>query len=212
MLTASNGPVQDSQASQIIHTQTTGNDSEKQKRLDKIAKMILSWRYKERCLGVHSLQQGVLMKSFLNIKHMVGVAAVVSVATLMGCASVDKMTNSVTSTVRGDEKLSGSQEVPAVMTSASGTANINVTADGAVSGSLRTANINSTMAHIHMGAMGQNGAVIVPLIKSGDDLYTVPAGAKLTADQLAAYRAGQLYVNVHSAAHKGGEIRAQLKP
>ena len=152
------------------------------------------------------------MKSFLNIKHLIGVAAVVSVTALMGCASVDKVTGSVTSAVRGDEKLTGSQEVPAVMTNASGTANINVAADGSVSGSVRTSNIVSTMAHIHMGAAGQNGPVIMPLTKSGDDMYTVPAGAKFTAEQLAAYRAGQLYANVHSAAHKGGEIRAQLKP
>ena len=152
------------------------------------------------------------MKSFLKIKNIIGVAAVVSVATLMGCASVDKMTSSMTSAVRGDEKLTGSQEVPAVMTNASGTANINVAADGSVTGSVRTSDIKSTMAHIHMGAAGQNGPVIVPLTKSGDNMYMVPAGAKLTAAQLAAYRMGSLYANVHSEAHKGGEIRAQLKP
>ena len=34
------------------------------------------------------------------------------------------------------------------------------------------------MAHIHQGAKGQNGPVIVPLTKNGDT-YSVPAGAKL---------------------------------
>ena len=33
-----------------------------------------------------------------------------------------------------------------------------------------------------------------------------------SADQLKAYKAGELYVNVHSAANPGGEVRAQLKP
>jgi CHRD domain-containing protein len=34
----------------------------------------------------------------------------------------------------------------------------------------------------------------------------------LTADQYKAYQAGELYVNVHSEANKGGEIRGQIKP
>ena len=38
------------------------------------------------------------------------------------------------------------------------------------------------------------------------------AGAKLTDAQYDSFKAGNLYVNVHSAANKGGEIRAQLKP
>jgi hypothetical protein len=40
----------------------------------------------------------------------------------------------------------------------------------------------------------------------------VPAGAKFTDAQYKAYKAGDLYYNVHSDAHKGGEIRGQLKP
>ncbi|PZO13074.1 MAG: CHRD domain-containing protein [Burkholderiales bacterium] len=130
----------------------------------------------------------------------------------MGCATVDKMTSSVTSTVRGDEKLTGAQEVPPVTTTATGSANIKVAADGAVSGGVTTAGVVSTMAHIHIGPAGQNGPVIVPLTKTGDNSYVVPAGAKLTPAQLAAYNMGSLYVNVHSNANKGGEIRAQLKP
>jgi len=40
----------------------------------------------------------------------------------------------------------------------------------------------------------------------------VPAGAKLTPEQILAWKAGNLYVNVHTAEHPGGEVRAQLKP
>ncbi len=54
--------------------------------------------------------------------------------------------------------------------------------------------------------------VIVPMTKSGDNGWTVQAGAKLTDQQYDAFKAGNLYVNVHSAAHPGGEIRGQLKP
>ena len=152
------------------------------------------------------------MKTFFRTNTILGLALAASLTTLAGCASVEKMTNSVTSTIRGDAKLSGAQEVPPVATSAYGTAHIKVAADGAVSGSVKTSGITSTGAHIHMAPAGQNGPVIVPLTKSGNDSYTVPAGAKLTPAQLEAYKMGSLYANVHSSAHKGGEIRAQLKP
>ena len=111
-----------------------------------------------------------------------------------------------------DLKLSGGEEVPAVQTAAAGTGSINVAADGAVSGSVTTTGMSGTMAHIHMAAAGKNGPVIVPLSKTGDGVWSVPAGSKLTPDQLKAYKAGELYVNVHTEANKGGEIRAQLKP
>lgn len=152
------------------------------------------------------------MKTVFRIKPLLAIVATAALTTLMGCATVDKMTSSVTSTVRGDEKLTGAQEVPPVTTAATGSANIKVGADGAVSGSVTTAGVVSTMAHIHIGPAGQNGPVIVPLTKTGDNTYVVPAGAKLTPAQLAAYNMGSLYVNVHSNANKGGEIRAQLKP
>jgi hypothetical protein len=113
---------------------------------------------------------------------------------------------------RSNLRLSGEQEVPPVSTSASGSGTISVTEDGAVSGSVSTRGIKGTMAHIHIGAAGANGPVIIPLQQSADGVWTVPAGARLTGEQIVRYRAGDLYVNVHSEAHKGGEIRAQLKP
>jgi hypothetical protein len=67
------------------------------------------------------------------------------------------------------------------------------------------------MAHIHQGAKGQNGPVIVPLTKNGDT-YSVPEGRKLTPAQVQAWKAGNLYVNVHTAANKGGEVRGQINP
>lgn len=112
----------------------------------------------------------------------------------------------------GQLELSGAQEVPPVTTAATGAGDITVAADGAVSGSVKTTGVAGTMAHIHVAAMGKNGPVIIPLTNSGDGVWSVPAGAKLTAEQMASYKAGDLYVNVHSDAHKGGEIRAQMKP
>ena len=108
-------------------------------------------------------------------------------------------------------KLSGDQEVPPVQTSGSGSGTITIGDDGSVSGSVTAAGFTPTAAHIHEGAAGKNGPVIVPFTKDGDK-FGPAAGAKLTPDQLKAFKAGNLYVNIHSAAHPGGEVRAQLKP
>ena len=108
-------------------------------------------------------------------------------------------------------KLSGAEEVPPVNASGSGSGTIRVNADGAVSGSVTTTGVEGTMAHIHQGPKGQNGPVIIPLTKNGDT-YTVPSGAKLSEAQMKAFKEGNLYVNVHTARNKGGEVRGQLVP
>jgi hypothetical protein len=109
-------------------------------------------------------------------------------------------------------KLTGDQEVPPVATKAAGSGAIAINADMTVSGGITTTGVAATMAHIHHGRAGANGPVVVTLNKSGDNGWMVPAGARLTEDQYKAFRAGELYVNVHSAEHKGGEIRGQLNP
>jgi hypothetical protein len=115
----------------------------------------------------------------------------------------------VAAAAEAELKLEGAQEVPPVETQASGTGNITVAADGTVSGSVTTTGIEGTMAHIHTGAEGMNGPPIVTLTKQGNT-YSVPANTKLTDAQRASLDKGELYVNVHSAAHPGGELRAQL--
>jgi hypothetical protein len=108
-------------------------------------------------------------------------------------------------------KLSGAEEVPPLSVPGSGSGEIRVAADGAVSGSVSTTGVEGTMAHIHQGAKGQNGPVIIPLTKKGDS-YSVPPGAKLNEAQMKAFKEGNLYVNVHTARNKGGEVRGQLDP
>ena len=108
--------------------------------------------------------------------------------------------------------LSGDQEVPPVSTPASASGSIAVSSDQSVSGTITVSGMEATVAHIHEGPQGQNGPVIIPLTKTSESTWAVPAGAKLTDAQYKSYLAGNLYVNVHSAAHKGGEIRAQINP
>lgn len=109
-------------------------------------------------------------------------------------------------------KLTGAEETPPVTTSASGTGTIAIAADKSVSGTIKTTGIDGTVAHIHVGAPGQSGPPIITLNKTADGVWSVPAGSKLTDEQYASFKAGNLYVNVHSAEHKPGEIRGQLKP
>lgn len=123
-------------------------------------------------------------------------------AALAGCASMGDQATTV--------NLSGSQEVPPVNAAGSGVGTIKVGADGAVTASIRTTNVNGVAAHIHEGASGANGPVIVPMVKRGDNEWTTEPGAKFTPAQLDAYKAGRTYFNVHTAQNKGGEIRGQI--
>jgi CHRD domain len=107
--------------------------------------------------------------------------------------------------------LSGDQEVPPVTTMAKGSGTVTIGDDMSVKGTVTTSGVAATAAHIHIAAAGKNGPVIVPMVKSGDNGWTFAAGAKLNDDQMKAFKAGDLYINVHSDANKGGEIRGQLK-
>lgn len=109
-------------------------------------------------------------------------------------------------------KLSGGEEVPPVQTSATGTGTITVNDDKSVSGSVTTKGIEGVAAHIHRAPAGKSGPPLITLAQTKPGVWSVPEGAKLTDEQYAAFKAGELYVNVHSAAHQPGEIRGQLKP
>jgi hypothetical protein len=111
----------------------------------------------------------------------------------------------------GQVSLSGSNEVPPTTTGASGTGSVSVNSDCNVTAKVTVTGMTATAAHIHEGAAGANGPVIVPFTKTGDNQFEAPAGAKMTPAQCASYKAGKTYVNVHSAKNPGGEVRAQLK-
>ncbi len=147
----------------------------------------------------------------MHKRTLVFAAIAASALALSGCQTIQGWGQKI-GLGGGKVQLSGGQEVPPVKTEAKGTAEIKVASDRTVSGSVTTTGVNGVAAHIHQGATGRNGPVIIPLTKKGDGAWAVPAGAKLTEAQYEAYKAGDLYVNVHSPSHKGGEIRAQLKP
>ena len=145
-----------------------------------------------------------------------GLAIIGLAALLAGCSSMGMgmggSTGGMKSGMQGHSmaSLSSASEVPAVDSKATGSGMIMVAADHTVSGSISTTGIEATAAHIHLAAKGVNGPVIVPLTKAADGTWKVPEGARLTDAQYVSYMAGDTYVNVHSAANPGGEIRGQL--
>jgi hypothetical protein len=107
--------------------------------------------------------------------------------------------------------LNGAQENPPVTTAATGVGNISVDeGSGAVTGSFTTFGISGNVAHIHDGAAGVNGGILIELAQGPPGTWTVPGGATLTAAQVDSYKAGTLYVNVHTTANPNGEIRSQI--
>ena len=141
------------------------------------------------------------MNTFFNSPRVCSLLAAAALAVSIGSASAADV----------KVKLVGAEETPPVTTSATGSGTIKIAADKSVSGTITTKGIDGTVAHIHEGAPGVAGPPIITLTKEGDT-WSVPPGSKLTDEQYASFKAGNLYVNVHSAEHKPGEIRGQLKP
>lgn len=107
--------------------------------------------------------------------------------------------------------LNGAQENPAVTTAATGQGFFVIDPDsGAISGSVQTFGIAATAAHIHAGAVGTNGSVLIPLSQPSPGVWTLASDATLSAAQVSALRDGTLYVNVHTTVNPGGEIRGQM--
>ncbi len=141
----------------------------------------------------------------LSIQSRTAIAAIAVAGLFAGCASTIKAS-------KAEFALSGSNEVPAVVTPASGTAWFTVDRDWTINGKVQTTGIAGTAAHVHEARQGQNGGVIVPLARTADNEWSVPPGTRLSEGQFKSYREGSLYVNVHSVAYPGGEIRGQLTP
>lgn len=67
----------------------------------------------------------------------------------------------------------------------------------------------ATAGHFHgPAAVGQNAGVVVPFGSALDS--PIQGTATLTPEQVADLTAGKWYVNLHTAANKGGEIRGQV--
>ena len=113
--------------------------------------------------------------------------------------------------------LRGTQEVPAVVTMGQG--QLDAVLDHSrrqLRWKLSFAGLTgpATAAHFHgPAAPGANAGVVLPISVPAASLPSPAEGsASLTEAQVADVLAGRWYINVHTAAHPGGEIRGQLTP
>lgn len=110
--------------------------------------------------------------------------------------------------------MSGANEVPPVVTTATGVALLRLTTDRKLYSKVTVTDLPVgdalTMAHIHRGATGVNGNVLVPLCATAAD-FGVSKITQLDEATASALRTEALYVNVHSTTWPDGVIRGQIR-
>jgi hypothetical protein len=107
--------------------------------------------------------------------------------------------------------MTGDQEVPPVITGATGRGSLSLQpATRDINGSVSLEGMTATAVHIHVGDVGVSGPIIVTLAQTAPGTWTVPSGVRLSDDQKDAFNNGRLYFNAHTAANPNGEIRGQI--
>ncbi len=105
--------------------------------------------------------------------------------------------------------LNGASEVPANPSAASGSATATYNMDTKILTVVTTySGVTPIAGHIHKGAVGVSGDIVFPFPNLTSPITLTTAA--LTAAQEADLLANLSYVNLHSAAYPGGEIRGQL--
>jgi hypothetical protein len=113
--------------------------------------------------------------------------------------------------------LGGTQQVPAVQTAGTGTADLTYDpATRVITWAITYNGLSGpvTMAHFHGPAeLGTNGPAQIWLTEKGSPVESPIKGrATLTPDQAKEFEAGKWYINLHTQNHLGGEIRGQVMP
>lgn len=109
--------------------------------------------------------------------------------------------------------LTGLNEVPAVITTATGFGGVRVIlGHDAVQYRIVVRGLSGpiTAAHIHESPVGTSGPIVIGLSFVGNTLIGTLPVANLPADFLSKLITNQYYINVHTAANPAGEIRGQL--
>lgn len=115
--------------------------------------------------------------------------------------------------------LTGASEVPAVNTTGSGTVRFTVRNDSTIAFEVTLTGVpDVTAAHIHLGKAGANGSPVVTLLKGAEPggmahgtITPKDLHGTTMSQLLAAMKSGGAYVNVHTKAHPGGELRGEIE-
>lgn len=146
------------------------------------------------------------LKLSQQMKNILAVALLVSSFLFASCEKEEMNANEVAFTAT----LSGSEEVPAFNTMASGTLNGIFNTDTKIlSFTVTYTGMTPVAWHLHKAARGSNGPVVFDLGSTFTSPYMWQTTA-LTAEQEADLMAGMYYINIHSALSPSGEIRGQL--
>lgn len=106
--------------------------------------------------------------------------------------------------------INGASETPANASTATGTATLTYNKNTKIFDIVvNFTGVVATNGHIHKGEPGVPGGVVFPFVQpvTSPINYTSPV---LTVSQDSALNANLYYVNIHSEAFPGGEIRGQL--
>ena len=107
--------------------------------------------------------------------------------------------------------LSGAKEVPPTASAATGTGVVTIDpVSRQFTATATTTGIAGTAAHIHEGATTDSGPVVFPMTETPAGSGVWKVSGQLTEAQMIALLAERYYINVHSAAFPGGEIRGQI--
>ncbi|MFC4230328.1 CHRD domain-containing protein [Parasediminibacterium paludis] len=114
-----------------------------------------------------------------------------------------------------DVALNGANEANPVTTSAIGLATFRLTTSQKLYTKYVITNLESgdtlTAAHIHKGAWGTNGPVILPIYGSNAEFGTVKIIPITDPALFASLKTDAIYANAHSIMHPGGIIRGQIR-
>lgn len=107
--------------------------------------------------------------------------------------------------------LSGAQEVPPNGSTATGTGEVTIDlVSRQFTAKATTQGLAGTAAHVHDGPSGVSGPILFPMTESAAGSGVWSTSVQLTQAQMTELNAGRYYINVHSAAFPGGEIRGQI--